>query len=102
MRRKRSFRDEYRRKPRQAVSAKQYPATEAATAYCGPGAQGCMGGRNSGVRVPLRRLVRPDEIAAACAFLASADASGITGIDLTVDCGLTANWYILESIPADG
>jgi NAD(P)-dependent dehydrogenase (short-subunit alcohol dehydrogenase family) len=53
-------------------------------------------------RVPLRRLVRPDEIAAACAFLASEDASAITGIDLTVDCGLTANWYILESIPADG
>ena len=53
-------------------------------------------------RVPLRRLVRPDEIAAACAFLASDDASAITGIDLTVDCGLTANWYILESIPSDG
>jgi NAD(P)-dependent dehydrogenase (short-subunit alcohol dehydrogenase family) len=51
-------------------------------------------------RVPLRRLVRPDEIAAACAFLASDDASAITGIDLTVDCGLTANWYILESIPS--
>ncbi len=51
-------------------------------------------------RVPLRRLVRPEEIAAACAFLASDDASGITGIDLTVDCGLTANWFILESIPA--
>jgi NAD(P)-dependent dehydrogenase (short-subunit alcohol dehydrogenase family) len=53
-------------------------------------------------RVPMRRLVRPDEVAAACAFLASDDASAITGIDLTVDCGLTANWYILESIPADG
>jgi NAD(P)-dependent dehydrogenase (short-subunit alcohol dehydrogenase family) len=53
-------------------------------------------------RVPLRRLVRPEEIAAACAFLASDDASAITGIDLTVDCGLTANWYILESIPEDG
>ena len=53
-------------------------------------------------RVPLRRLVRPEEIASACAFLASEDASAITGIDLTVDCGLTANWYILESIPADG
>ena len=25
---------------------------------------------------------------------------GSQGIDLTVDCGLTANWYILESIPA--
>jgi NAD(P)-dependent dehydrogenase (short-subunit alcohol dehydrogenase family) len=51
-------------------------------------------------RVPMRRLVRPEEIAAACAFLGSDDASGITGIDLTVDCGLTANWYILESIPS--
>jgi NAD(P)-dependent dehydrogenase (short-subunit alcohol dehydrogenase family) len=50
-------------------------------------------------RVPLRRLVQPEEIAAACAFLASDDASAITGIDLTVDCGLTANWYILETIP---
>jgi NAD(P)-dependent dehydrogenase (short-subunit alcohol dehydrogenase family) len=49
-------------------------------------------------RVPLRRLVRPEEIAAACAFLASDDASAITGIDLTVDCGLTANWYILETL----
>src|SRR5581483_4810313 len=38
-------------------------------------------------RVPMRRLVRPEEIAAACAFLASDDASAITGIDLTVDCG---------------
>jgi NAD(P)-dependent dehydrogenase (short-subunit alcohol dehydrogenase family) len=50
-------------------------------------------------RVPLGRLVKPEEIAAACAFLASDDASAITGIDLTVDCGLTANWYILETIP---
>lgn len=49
-------------------------------------------------RVPLRRLVKPDEIAAACAYLASEDASAVTGIDLTVDCGLTANWYILESL----
>jgi NAD(P)-dependent dehydrogenase (short-subunit alcohol dehydrogenase family) len=52
-------------------------------------------------RVPMRRLVKPEEIAAACAFLASDDASAITGIDLTVDCGLTANWYILETLPAD-
>ena len=49
-------------------------------------------------RVPMRRLVRPEEIAAACAFLASDDASAITGIDLTVDCGVTANWYILETL----
>jgi len=51
-------------------------------------------------RVPMRRLVKPEEIAAACAFLASDDASAITGIDLTVDCVLTANWYIIETLPA--
>ncbi len=49
-------------------------------------------------RAPMRRLVRPDEVAAACAYLASDDASAVTGIDLTVDCGLTANWYILETL----
>jgi NAD(P)-dependent dehydrogenase (short-subunit alcohol dehydrogenase family) len=49
-------------------------------------------------RVPMRRLVEPKEVAAACAYLASDDASGVTGIDLTVDCGLTANWYILETL----
>jgi NAD(P)-dependent dehydrogenase (short-subunit alcohol dehydrogenase family) len=49
-------------------------------------------------RVPMRRLVKAEEIAAACAYLASDDASAITGIDLTVDCGLTANWYILETL----
>jgi NAD(P)-dependent dehydrogenase (short-subunit alcohol dehydrogenase family) len=53
-------------------------------------------------RVPMRRLVTTEEIAAAVAFLASDDASGITGIDLTVDCGLTANWYILETLEQDG
>jgi NAD(P)-dependent dehydrogenase (short-subunit alcohol dehydrogenase family) len=52
-------------------------------------------------RVPMRRLVKPEEVAAAFAFLASDDASGITGINLTVDCGLTANWYILETLPAE-
>ena len=52
-------------------------------------------------RVPMRRLVKPEEIAAAFAFLASDDASAITGQNLTVDCGLTANWYILETLPVD-
>jgi NAD(P)-dependent dehydrogenase (short-subunit alcohol dehydrogenase family) len=51
-------------------------------------------------RVPMRRLVRPEEIAAAFAFLASDDASAITGINLIVDCGTTANLYILETLPA--
>lgn len=35
----------------------------------------------------LNRLVRPEEIAAAVAFLASAAASAITGINMPVDCG---------------
>jgi NAD(P)-dependent dehydrogenase (short-subunit alcohol dehydrogenase family) len=52
-------------------------------------------------RVPMRRLVRTEEVAAAFAFLASDDASGITGQNLTVDCGLTSNWYILETLPTE-
>ena len=35
----------------------------------------------------LQRLVEPDEVAHAVAFLASAAASAITGINLPVDCG---------------
>jgi NAD(P)-dependent dehydrogenase (short-subunit alcohol dehydrogenase family) len=50
-------------------------------------------------RVPQRRLVRTDEVAQAFLFLASDQASAITGIDLRVDGGLTANWYILETLP---
>jgi NAD(P)-dependent dehydrogenase (short-subunit alcohol dehydrogenase family) len=50
-------------------------------------------------RVPMRRLVDPTEIAAGFAFLASDDASAITGQNLVVDCGLTANWFILETLP---
>jgi NAD(P)-dependent dehydrogenase (short-subunit alcohol dehydrogenase family) len=50
-------------------------------------------------RVPMKRLVRPEEVAAAFLFLASDEASAITGIDLRVDGGLTANWYILETLP---
>jgi meso-butanediol dehydrogenase / (S,S)-butanediol dehydrogenase / diacetyl reductase len=39
---------------------------------------------------PLRRVGRPEDIAAAIAFLASDDASFITGTDLAVDGGLLA------------
>ena len=56
---------------------------------------------NRFARVPLSRLVRAEEVAAACAYLASEDASAITGTNLTVDCGLTANWYILETLSGE-
>lgn len=41
-------------------------------------------------RIPLGRYAMPEEIAAACAYLASGDASYVTGIDLIVDGGLSA------------
>lgn len=42
----------------------------------------------------LGRLVRADEVAKAAAFLVSEEASGITGINLPVDCGwlATVSW----------
>jgi NAD(P)-dependent dehydrogenase (short-subunit alcohol dehydrogenase family) len=52
-------------------------------------------------RVPIKRLVRTEEVAQAFLFLASDQASAITGVDLRVDGGLTANWYILETLPGD-
>jgi NAD(P)-dependent dehydrogenase (short-subunit alcohol dehydrogenase family) len=41
-------------------------------------------------RIPLARYGEPDEIAGAIAFLASDEASYITGAELAVDGGLSA------------
>ena len=41
-------------------------------------------------RIPLGRYAEPREIAAACAFLASEDASYMTGENLVIDGGLSA------------
>jgi NAD(P)-dependent dehydrogenase (short-subunit alcohol dehydrogenase family) len=65
----------------------------------GPELLGYLNG--SFARVPMKRLVRPEEVAQAFLFLASDQASAITGIDLRVDGGLTANWYILETLPGE-
>jgi NAD(P)-dependent dehydrogenase (short-subunit alcohol dehydrogenase family) len=39
-------------------------------------------------RVPMKRLGTPEEVAHAVLFLASTEASYITGVDLNVDGGL--------------
>ena len=39
-------------------------------------------------RIPLGRLGKPDEVAAAALFLASDESSFISGIDLSVDGGM--------------
>jgi NAD(P)-dependent dehydrogenase (short-subunit alcohol dehydrogenase family) len=55
--------------------------------------------RSRFARVPQRRFADPDEIASAVLFLASDDALHITGTELTIDGGTTANLYIVETLP---
>lgn len=51
---------------------------------------------------PLGRVGEPEEVAAAIAFLCSADASWITGITLPVDGGVLAGpSFVLGQLPAD-
>lgn len=54
---------------------------------------------NDFTRVPMRRLVEPEEIGAAVAFLASDESSAITGTNLIVDGGLTSNLFVMETLP---
>lgn len=51
-------------------------------------------------RVPIRRGLNPEEIAAACCFLLSDAASGVTGQDLIVDGGLLADAYLVSAMQA--
>ncbi len=45
---------------------------------------------------PLARIAEPSDIANAVAFLASDAASAITGVELLVDCGLTAGNIVMS------
>jgi NAD(P)-dependent dehydrogenase (short-subunit alcohol dehydrogenase family) len=58
--------------------------------------------KNDFKRVPMKRMVMPEEVAAAVCFLASDEASGITGTDLVVDCGTIADLYILPTLESGG
>ncbi|HSK49322.1 MAG TPA: SDR family NAD(P)-dependent oxidoreductase [Solirubrobacterales bacterium] len=73
------------------------PMVEAATA---PDELEMM--KNDFRRVPMKRMVMPEEVAAAVCFLASDEASGITGTDLVVDCGTIADLYILPTLESGG
>ncbi len=74
-----------------------YVATQLTRGYVGEEMFEYMTSRFA--RVPQRRMAGPDEIAAAVLFMASDDARHITGTELTVDGGTTANLYIVESLP---
>jgi len=83
---------------RSNVIAPGYTATPLTRQYVGEEMyEHMMGGFD---RIPQRRMATPEEIAAAICFLASDDAAAITGSELTVDGGTTANLYIVETLPS--
>jgi NAD(P)-dependent dehydrogenase (short-subunit alcohol dehydrogenase family) len=77
-----------------------WTATEMMEAVMGPALTDRLATRFE--RLPLGRSVRPDEVASAVAYLASAEAAGVTGANLVVDGGLTANLYVLETLLGEG
>ena len=50
-------------------------------------------------RTPLKRLGKPEEVAALCQFLASDEAAYITGQNIAIDGGLTAGWTEYDLVP---
>ncbi|WP_167133258.1 SDR family NAD(P)-dependent oxidoreductase [Paramicrobacterium chengjingii] len=65
------------------------PGTTATRVWTERGAEGERDMREFGALTAMGRAGQPDEIAAAVAFLASQDASWITGVTLPVDGGLS-------------
>lgn len=57
--------------------------------------------RNEFARVPLRSAVSAEEIASVYAFLAHADAAAISGQDIVVDRGMSADLYVAPTIPGN-
>ena len=55
--------------------------------------------RGAFTRVPLRAAVTADEIAAVYAFLAHEDAAAISGQDIVVDRGMSADLYVTPTVP---
>ncbi|MDV6286478.1 SDR family oxidoreductase [Rhodococcus jostii] len=55
--------------------------------------------RGDFTRVPLRAAVTADEIAALYAFLAHEDAAAISGQDIVVDRGMSADLYVAQTVP---
>jgi NAD(P)-dependent dehydrogenase (short-subunit alcohol dehydrogenase family) len=55
--------------------------------------------RKDFARAPLGRIATAREVAAVCAFLASDEASAVSGIDIKIDCGQSAHMYVAASMP---